>query len=131
MLLAAATSLMLVTAAPAGAIIGGTDDTQNRFPYVGVLQLNTGTDRFDFCPGTLVAPDIVLTASHCTDFFTAPVGQPGLGPDDLRVSFALPRGRDLGVLPRRPPRDPPGLACDSARQREQHGSCHRGTRTSR
>lgn len=82
---------MLVTAGPAGAIIGGTDDTQNRFLYVGVLQLNTGTDWFDFCPGTLVAPDIVLTASHCTDFFTAPVGQPGLGPDDLRVSFALPR----------------------------------------
>jgi len=31
----------------------------------------------------------VLTAAHCTDFFTAGVGQPGLGPDDLRVSFAV------------------------------------------
>jgi Trypsin len=89
MVLAVATLLMLVTAGPAGAIIGGTDDTQNRFPYVGVLQLHSGADWFDFCSGTLVAPDIVLTAAHCTDFFTAPVGQPGLGPDDLRVSFAL------------------------------------------
>src|SRR4030095_10685295 len=40
-----------------------------------------------FCSGTLVAEDIVLTAAHCTDFFTAAVGAEGLGPDDLRVSF--------------------------------------------
>ena len=38
--------------------------------------------------GTLVAPDIVLTAAHCTDFFTDDIGDPDtLGPDDWRVSF--------------------------------------------
>ena len=31
----------------------------------------------------------MLTAAHYTDFFTAAVGQPGLGPDELRVSFAV------------------------------------------
>ena len=25
---------------------------------------------FDFCTGTLVAPNVVLTAAHCTAFFT-------------------------------------------------------------
>ena len=73
---------------PAGAILEGTDDTANRFESVGMLQLQVATDQWAaFCSSTLVAPDVVLTAAHCTDFFTAPVGAPGLGPDDLRVSF--------------------------------------------
>jgi hypothetical protein len=73
---------------PAGAILEGTDDTANRFESVGMLQAQVGVDEWAaFCSGTLVAPDVVLTAAHCTDFFTAPVGGAGFGPDDLRVSF--------------------------------------------
>jgi hypothetical protein len=34
-----------------------------------------------------VAPNIVLTAAHCTDFLQE-VGDDGLGPADLRISFA-------------------------------------------
>ena len=75
---------------PAAAILEGTDDTANQFESVGMLQLQVGTDQWAaFCSSTLVAPDVVLTAAHCTDFFTAAVGAPGLGPDDLRVSFAV------------------------------------------
>jgi len=75
---------------PAAAILEGTDDTANQFESVGMLQLQVGTDQWAaFCSSTLVAPDVVLTAAHCTDFFTAPVGAPGLGADDLRVSFAV------------------------------------------
>jgi Trypsin len=86
-LAAAATALtVLLLAAPAGAVIDGTSDTANRYANVGVLQLNVEGEWFDFCSGTLVAPDVVLTAAHCTDFLVEE-GDDGFGPDDLRISF--------------------------------------------
>jgi hypothetical protein len=82
---AVAVSVLLV-AGPAGAVIGGTDDTANRYANVGVLQLQIDGDWFDFCSGTLVRADVVLTAAHCTDFLVEE-GPDGFGPDDLRISF--------------------------------------------
>jgi hypothetical protein len=83
---AAACALLLLLAAPAGAVIGGTSDLDNTLQNVGVLQLHVGTNWFDFCSGTLVAPNVVLTAAHCTDFLVEE-GPDGFGPDDLRVTF--------------------------------------------
>jgi Trypsin len=88
----AATCLLLI-AAPAGAVIDGTSDTGNHYANVGALQLHIGTDWFDFCSGTLVRSDVVLTAAHCTDFLQE-VGPDGFGPADLRISFA-PDGNSL------------------------------------
>jgi V8-like Glu-specific endopeptidase len=87
--LAAGTSaLLLTTATPATAVIGGTTDTTNIYQNVGGLQILFDGEWFDFCSGTLVAPDVVLTAAHCTDFFTNDVGDPdSFGPDDWRVTF--------------------------------------------
>jgi hypothetical protein len=80
--------LLLTATAPAAAVIDGTTDTTNSFPNVGGLQLQFEGEWFDFCTGTLVAPDVVLTAAHCTAFFDGGVGDPdALGPDDWRVSF--------------------------------------------
>jgi hypothetical protein len=58
---------VLLIAAPAGAVIDGTSDTANHYANGGVLQLNVEGEWFDFCSGTLVAPDVVLTAAHFTD----------------------------------------------------------------
>jgi hypothetical protein len=76
----------LLVAGQAGAVIGGTSDTANRYANVGVLQLHVGNDWFDFCSGTLVRSDVFLTAAHCTDFLQE-VGPDGFGPADLRISF--------------------------------------------
>ena len=83
----------LLVSAPAGAVIGGTSDTANHYANVGALQLHIGSDWFDFCSGTLIRPNVVITAAHCTDFLVD-VGADGLGPADLRVSFD-PAGNGL------------------------------------
>jgi hypothetical protein len=83
---AATAFAVLLLTAPAGAVIGGTSDTANKYANVGVLQLNVDSDWFDFCSGTLVRADVVLTAAHCTDFLVEE-GPDGFGPDDLRISF--------------------------------------------
>ena len=69
----------------AGAVIGGTTDTANRYANVGVLQLNVDGEWVDFCSRTLVDADVVLTAAHCTDFLIEE-GE-DVRPDDLRISF--------------------------------------------
>jgi len=79
-------SAVLLLAAPVGAVIDGTSDTANKYANVGVLQLNVEGEWFDFCSGTLVRADVVLTAAHCTDFLVEE-GSDGFGPDDLRISF--------------------------------------------
>ena len=85
-LTATAISSTLFLSAPAGAVIDGTSDTANTYANVGVLQLNVEEEWFDFCSGTLVRADVVLTAAHCTDFLVEE-GSDGFGPDDLRISF--------------------------------------------
>ena len=47
------------------AITYGTPDG-NAHPNVGLLVAKIGDDYFALCSGTLVAPDIFLTAGHCT-----------------------------------------------------------------
>jgi hypothetical protein len=75
-----------LVAGPAGAVVGGQSDTSNIYANVGLLQVQFEGEWFDFCSGTLVAENVVLTAAHCTDFLQEE-GEDGFGPDDLRVSF--------------------------------------------
>jgi hypothetical protein len=86
--LGTAAALMMATTAPAAAVVDGTTDATGLYPNVGGLQILFEGEWFDFCSGTLVASDVVLTAAHCTDFFSNDVGDPdSFGPDDWRISF--------------------------------------------
>lgn len=44
-------------------VIGGTPTTDGEYPAVGALWLGFGVG----CTGTLIRPDVVLTAAHCLD----------------------------------------------------------------
>jgi hypothetical protein len=59
-------ALALGSTSVASAITGGQPDG-NGHPYGALLLI----PDYSFCSGTLIAADVVLTAGHCTDFFTA------------------------------------------------------------
>lgn len=61
-LLATAIAL-LVTAAPANAILNGKPDTEH--PYVGILVTVVDGQRVPVCSGFLVSPTVLVTAAHC------------------------------------------------------------------
>jgi V8-like Glu-specific endopeptidase len=81
---AAAFALSLSALAPsAGAITFGEPDG-NGHPNVGQLVVDfpdPDGGLFGICSGTLIAPQVFLTAAHCVAFL------PGLGIDDAYVSF--------------------------------------------
>ena len=71
---------------PAGAIIGGHEDVDNDYPFVGLLAFyDSDGEYMHRCTGTLISPTVVLTAAHCTSgtatayaYFSVDV------PDDFR-----------------------------------------------
>jgi V8-like Glu-specific endopeptidase len=82
---------LALLATPAGAVIGGQEDTTNIYENVGLWQLEYQGEWFGFCSGTLVAENVVLTAAHCMDFFDVPGG---LSHEDLRITFDPTPGAD-------------------------------------
>jgi hypothetical protein len=65
LLLATMALAILMAAGAASAITYGQPDG-NKHPYVGALVGADEQGKFVFCSGTLIAPDIFLTAAHCT-----------------------------------------------------------------
>lgn len=79
----AVTAAVVALAGSAVAITFGQLDG-NRHPNVGALVFeDENGERGILCSGTLIEPDVFLTASHCTAFLESI----GVAPDDVWVTF--------------------------------------------
>ncbi|MGL4973664.1 MAG: S1 family peptidase [Bosea sp. (in: a-proteobacteria)] len=76
---------------PATAIIGGQRSVDPQGARASTLRIETS--RGNMCTGTVIAPDLVLTAAHCL------VGGGKLGVFSLDPSFRSRQHRVLGVVP--------------------------------
>jgi trypsin len=78
LVLALACSLLAITASPSLAIVGGDDAEPGEYPAVALV-----TYQVFQCTGTLIAPDTVLTAGHCSSITGAAVSSPIAWPAPL------------------------------------------------
>ncbi|MEA2444615.1 MAG: hypothetical protein QOJ12_1907 [Thermoleophilales bacterium] len=71
LMLALVSALLAVTASPSLAIVGGHDAPAGKYPAVARISYGAF-----LCTGTLIAPDTVLTAGHCSSATGAAVSSP-------------------------------------------------------
>ncbi len=69
--LAAAGTILALTASPSMAIVGGHDASPGEYPAVAEISFGVF-----FCTGTLISPDTVLSAGHCGSLTGAAVASP-------------------------------------------------------
>jgi len=63
---------MVFTSFSVKAITYGVVDSNNTYSNVGAFIVQSPTGQiFPICSGTLIAPNVFLTASHCTQYFTS------------------------------------------------------------
>jgi len=70
---------LLITPTRVGAITYGFVDTTNAYSNTGafIVKEPTTGQIFPICTGTLIAPNVFLTAAHCTSFFSAELAVQG------------------------------------------------------
>lgn len=86
---------------PKPRVVGGVDAEAGRYPYNVAL-----VDGFGYliCGGTLIAPDVVMTVSHCQGMARAQIGRYNMRKntddfDDLKISFQYKHPFNTGYGP--------------------------------
>jgi secreted trypsin-like serine protease len=78
LLLAIVALAMLLTPSRVKAITYGYVDTNNTYSNVGAFIVKSPTGEiYPLCSGTLITPNVFLTASHCTQYFTSTLAPQG------------------------------------------------------
>src|SRR5581483_10713285 len=82
--LAAAAAIAALFVGQARAVQGGTADTQNLYPYVGLSVFYSHGVPLWRCSGTMLSATVYVTAGHCTGL------DPDLGvaPDSAQIWFS-------------------------------------------
>ena len=83
---------LLIAPSRSRAITYGFVDANNTYSNVGafIVKSSSTGNIFPICSGTLIAPNVFLTASHCTAFFTnelAPLGYTAYASFDSSIPF--------------------------------------------
>jgi len=79
-------------------VVGGSPATTQQYPWVVAL---TTTSGFQYCGGTLVAPNKVVTAAHCTTGDSPSAVRVVAGRTDLRTSDGVVAGvTNIWIHPR-------------------------------
>jgi secreted trypsin-like serine protease len=74
-----------IAASPANAVKFGTPDTANAYPWVGLMvAVDEDGDPLWRCTGSLIEPNLFLTAGHCVSDPSDPAGDPV---DSVRIWF--------------------------------------------
>ena len=102
--LAVSGSFMVVTPSRVKAIVYGFADTNNGFSNSGAFIVKSPTtgNIFPICSGTLISPNVFLTASHCTVFFEndlAPVGYRAFVSFDNPIPFGDLTSKQTRLIP--------------------------------
>jgi trypsin len=90
LLAAAAVAATLAFATPSSAVVGGRDAAPGAYPAVAEIRFGSSF----LCTGTLIAPNWVLTAGHCSSITGAAVASPAAWPPqliDVRIGSVTPR----------------------------------------
>ena len=71
LLLSTFCAALLIAPSRSSAITYGFVDAKNTYSNVGAFIVKSPSEEiFPICSGTLIAPNVFLTASHCTSYFT-------------------------------------------------------------
>src|SRR5215510_10356356 len=102
--LAAAASVTIIAPSRVKAIVYGFVDTNNDFNNSGAFIVKSPTtgNIFPICSGTLISPNVFLTASHCTAFFEndlAPIGYTAFVSFDNPIPFGALTGNQTRLIP--------------------------------